>query len=452
MIGYWIVLHIPFFDSVYASAVLFFINPAEDASNGWVLASKLLSMLVTTGFLLSVLGNAWDRIKHSIWNRMKDSACVYGDHESCIKLAETMPHSYYCGDISQAGGFGAHDHIFYYSDEEKGLSDFWNHQKELKGKRVFIGLKKMDPFLMRDTEGLDVHFFNMLELAARVYWKTNNLYQALVNEKKELNIAILNYDLVGEAIFKYGYMNNLYSLSQKVTYHIWGCPSEKKAFLSNLDTGNSDQIVIHDPDWTDQIEKICKMDRVIVTQELPLETIEMLLYENPLLPIHYYSATPVGYDKLVEAPHLVEFGNLDDLFTDENIRQEKLYRQAKLFNYDYELRSSGRKCPEQYEKEMEESWLQLNGLKKGSSMARADHYWIEMMLKQNGVKKEELWEIEHIRWCRFHRINHWKYAQKRDNERRLHHLLIPYEELSDTEKAKDGIYDATMKREIEKLI
>ncbi|MBQ6528707.1 MAG: hypothetical protein IJI38_09290 [Clostridia bacterium] len=452
MVGYWIVLGLPFLDSVYATSALYFINPAEDVTNAWVLASKLLAMFVTTSFILNVLGNVWDRAKHFIWNQRKDSACIYGDNESCAKLAETMSHGYYCRDISEAGGFGAHDHIFYFTDEEKGLRCFWNHQKELEGKRVFIGLQKLDPFLMRETQGRDIHFFSIPELTARLYWKANNLCHELLNEKKELNIAILKYDPVGQAIFKYGYMNNLYSLSQKVTYHIWGCTSEQKTFLRNLDTENSDQIVTYDADWTDQIEEIGKMDRVIVTQEMPLEIIETLLYENPLLPIHYYSATPVGYEKLINARNLVEFGNLDDILTDENVRQEKLYRQAKLFNYDYELRSSGRTCPEQYEEEMEASWRQLNGFKKGSCMARADHYWIETVMKQNGAKEEELWEIEHMRWCRFHKINHWKYAKQRDNEKRLHHLLIPYHELSEREKEKDGIYDATMKREIDRLI
>ena len=38
---------------------------------------------------------------------------------------------------------------------------------------------------------------------------------------------------------------------------------------------------------------------------------------------------------------------------------------------------------------------------------------------------------------RFHWLYNWEYAAKRDNPARRHHLLVPYEELSEPEKKKD---------------
>ena len=46
--------------------------------------------------------------------------------------------------------------------------------------------------------------------------------------------------------------------------------------------------------------------------------------------------------------------------------------------------------------------------------------------------------IEHERWMRFHLMNNWQYAEKRDNARRLHHLLLPYDQLSLTDQLKDN--------------
>ena len=43
-------------------------------------------------------------------------------------------------------------------------------------------------------------------------------------------------------------------------------------------------------------------------------------------------------------------------------------------------------------------------------------------------------------------------TEKRDNERRKHNLLVPYEKLAQSEKEKDGIYDPTIQEEINKLI
>ena len=39
---------------------------------------------------------------------------------------------------------------------------------------------------------------------------------------------------------------------------------------------------------------------------------------------------------------------------------------------------------------------------------------------------------------RFHQLYNWTYAPQRDNAMRRHHLILPYEELSETEQRKDA--------------
>ncbi|MCH5347933.1 MAG: hypothetical protein J1E40_01290 [Oscillospiraceae bacterium] len=61
---------------------------------------------------------------------------------------------------------------------------------------------------------------------------------------------------------------------------------------------------------------------------------------------------------------------------------------------------------------------------------------IERLFKQN-VSIDTIAELEHIRWCRYHYINNWKYGSVRNDSERIHNSLIPFAELSEEEKQKD---------------
>jgi hypothetical protein len=82
-------------------------------------------------------------------------------------------------------------------------------------------------------------------------------------------------------------------------------------------------------------------------------------------------------------------------------------------------------------------WEELSGFLKRSNISAADFADVIRRRKEEGKTDEELAELEHIRWCRFHWLNNWSYAEKRDNSRKKHNMLIPYSELSEEEKQKD---------------
>jgi serine phosphatase RsbU (regulator of sigma subunit) len=52
---------------------------------------------------------------------------------------------------------------------------------------------------------------------------------------------------------------------------------------------------------------------------------------------------------------------------------------------------------------------------------------------------ETMAKLEHTRWCWERRINGWTYAKKRNNNKKQHNSLVPYEDLSEEEKEKDRI-------------
>ena len=56
---------------------------------------------------------------------------------------------------------------------------------------------------------------------------------------------------------------------------------------------------------------------------------------------------------------------------------------------------------------------------------------------------DKLSELEHIRWCRFHYINYWKYGvpengKNKDEKRKIHSCLKGYYELPEEERRKDS--------------
>ena len=218
---------------------------------------------------------------------------------------------------------------------------------------------------------------------------------------------------------------------------------------------NKDRIIIHEKSWEEEIDILSEMNRVIYTiSDKSIELIQKILYVNPDAEIHCYSENPACLSQLYVSNKVQAFGDMSDILTEDNIKKEKLYRQGKLFNYDYYLRYQGGTTPDNFEKEAENEWKKLNGFYKSSNVARADHYWIEKKLVSDGEiteNSEEAFRIEHIRWSRFYFANHWTYAPNRDNAARKHNLLVPYEELDHGEKIKDGIYSDVLRAEIDKL-
>lgn len=451
--GYAITGEMNFWEIVYAVIAVYFVNPVTDTTNGYILFAELTSVIVTAGIILSVLRFALVKIEHFFYRFNSDTTVVYTDNELGENLGKTLKHGYVVKEFKRPEK--VKNHILMLSDDAEAISFYSTNEKRLKGKNVYMMMSDVDATLLKaaDTSEAELHFFNIYDMMARDYWKKNNLYN---RREDHVKIAIIGTGDVAEAIFKYGYLNNIYSLKQKYEYHLWGLTGSVASFTASLPTENSDLIVVHEGDWDEDINILAGMDRVIYANNNDqIDLIQKILYVNPLCEIHCYSTDEIDYEDIYESQNIVVFGNMKDILTEDSVRNETLYKLGKLFNYDYALRYSDSHAQPGYEKEMEKEWKKLDGFKKSSSIARADHYWIEKRLKEDGIMDENdeaAWIIEHIRWSRFHFANHWSYAEKRDNSRRKHNLLVPYDKLDQKEKEKDGIYDDTIKATIHALV
>ena len=462
-IGYGYYGKLPVWEAVYASVALYFVNPVVDYESPLILFAEIGAVIVTAGIILSVVRYAYAKVDHFFIRFYSDSTVVYTDNDMGQEVGSKLTHGYTLYNNPDDDGDNlkkfrvekVKNHILMFENDMDNVSFFTENEGKLSGSNVFMMLRDIDPSLLdaADKESSSLHFFNIYDVMAREYWHRNSFYD---RRKEKIKIAIIGFGRVGAAIFKYGYLNNIYSLEQEIEYHVWGCSPSQKAFVGTLETMNKDSIIIHEKSWEEEMDTLSAMDRVIYTiADKSIELIQKILYVNPDAEIHCYSENPACLSQLYISNKVQAFGDMSDILTEDNIKKEKLYRQGKLFNYDYYLRYQGGTISADFEKEAEKEWKKLNGFFKSSNVARADHYWIEKKLVSDGKiaeNSEEAFRIEHIRWSRFYFANHWTYAPKRDNAARKHNLLVPYEELDHSEKIKDGIYSDVLRAEIDKLV
>lgn len=127
------------------------------------------------------------------------------------------------------------------------------------------------------------------------------------------------------------------------------------------------------------------------------------------------------------------------MYTDENIRQNKLINDAIEQHCNY-LCSLSENAGKNFDKI--EEWNKLSGLLKWSNISSSDYKRLLISLCKDGMCDEELLaELEHIRRCRFHVLNFWKYgvpqSGSRDTKNRIHICLCAYSEMDESDKEKD---------------
>ena len=157
--------------------------------------------------------------------------------------------------------------------------------------------------------------------------------------------------------------------------------------------------------------------------------------------VHAATALPAACD--------ARFGACERIYTGELVMHRALDRLAVTMHRTYGKRT-GSPSP----------WEELSPFLKDSNRAAADHLLtkLRLMLPEEDVRepdapvlaraaaryaslsaeeREDCRRNEHARWSLFHILHNWRYAPERDNARRLHPCLVPYEALSEADKAKD---------------
>ena len=433
-------------NSVYYAIQMFLMEYSE-VENGNILINigRFLCPIMTATGIFALLRNFFRAVADGIVSRMKDATAVYYDTGEMCELGKGFKHPILMGKKVNKK---AKAHVLMFDKDIDNLTFYGEMEKNLEeGSKVYIKLEEMESKLLKKSK---VYYFNINEIIARRYWQERNLLEYLADGKMNMKIAIIGFDALGQNILDYGLMNNIYSLKQSIQYHVWGESRLYRNMLGDFDKMNGDTITYHDTDWREDVGELKGFDRIIIAQETSIEMIQALLYLSCDAEIDFYNPSGAELPAVYMGDKLTAFGVLENVLTEETIKTDKLYRSAKEINYNYEVTTDTTGTytwtrPD-VEEVMEEKWEELSGFHKGSNVACADYHNIRLLImaslgmdkaKLTEEQEEMLAEMEHVRWSRYHYVNHWHYSEKRDNSKRLHHLLVPYDKLPQVEKQKD---------------
>lgn len=358
----------------------------------------------------------------------KNGHVVYGDSVYAEELCENEKKAVLCK--AEPIGY-AKNHFIMFDSELENLSFCQKYQNRMKKKSVYVCMNEMNDILLKNL-GTDskIKFFNPNDVIARSFWKKRQLW---MDAPQEYRIAIIGFGSLGKRLLEKSLQLNLFSVNQRVQYYIFGDAKHFKVSHSHsgMQLMNQDQILYFDENSEEQWEQLESMDMVILTENTDMDLIQKVLCSsNPTCEVYYYSPKADRLCDFIEAERLQPYGRMDEVFTLENIKTDRLYQNAIELNKQY------------MEKYQSEAWEELNGFVRNSNISAADYGEVISDLLQKGLSDTELAELEHIRWCRFSFLNHWKYGvpgngKNKDEEKKIHKCLVPFEELDEESQKKD---------------
>ncbi len=442
-------------DALYATLCLYVINPASDEINLLIEIARWTGPLATAGGVLLALQGVWQRFRDRIRGMHKDAVAVYCEEDQPI--GETFAGKLKHGILVTDGKVRkAPQQILLYRNDLDNLNLYHENAAFFESRKVYMRLENTDSFLLKKSK---INFFSAGEIIAREYWRKYDLTPYLQADSMKVNIAIIGFGTMGRRILNYGLQSNLYRLNQEITYHVWGDSTLYRNSYAGFRMMNGDRIVFHDAGWERDLSILPEMDRIIVTDTDNLTLLQEILGKCVSGEIHYYCPGEALLSEIFANDRFCCFGREKEVLTPEQVRSDSTYHFAKEINYQYALTYGNGAAPQDdkaKEAAMTEAWEELNGFTKGSNLAAADYHEIRLKIlkrmAQLGMKctREQLCEEEHIRWCRFHYLNHWKYGvpdsyhdpdpakrKNKDPEKKIHMFLVPFADLSEQEKQKD---------------
>lgn len=293
----------------------------------------------------------------------------------------------------------------------------------------------------------ECRLFREEETAARIYWKERCLHRLSVSCGHRMRIVFLGFGVPGGELLLRALQNNIFHPDQRIEYHVFGDGDRFQATHPGLPFVD-DPIVFHKGPWHGHLPLLEGAQRVVV---LPQEGQPALLEELLL------ATGRASYDVFASGrePGLPDGQGRMELFYWREQARKPEYRmggallgRAKRMNLRYAALHCG--VPET-EEAKEREWGKLDAFTRCSNISSADYHEVRLiMLADMGQDTahptpdclELLAELEHIRWCRYHYLNNWKYGlpengERKDPVRRIHSDLVPYGELSEEAKEKD---------------
>ncbi len=401
--------------ALYYTLRLFFINTDLTNINIWIEVARWTAPVVTAGAFVLVIRSLRDKFVDRIKSFSKKSCTVYGDGAAAQTFLQNLGRH---GIVGKDKIPKSKYQVILYEDDEKNLEFYNKNEKKLLGKKVYISL---DNIKVNGIQKKGVTPFSMSENNAILYW---NKYTVSDDE----NIAIIGNSSLNDELLIKGLLFNIYSTNQKINYHIFKSNNDFKHIHTELDKITMDNIYFYDSPWYEHFNLLENMNRIILcdkSEKLNLEILSKLssLTISPKIYINIGSKDFI--ERFFCKDNIIPFGMLEELASREIIINEKLIEEAKEVHNQYVKNNGG------------EDWDNLNIFTRESNISAAYYKNVVKKLKNKNTNDEIIAELEHIRWCRLHYLNNWKYDKTKNKALRLHNDLVPYESLNDVEKQKD---------------
>lgn len=443
LIGFAAVDGEAFLDALFKSVGLYTMEYQETPPNVWIELGRWTAPMATASGILLIAVSLRDRFRNYIRYCRGDSIAVYGpDQEKKPLLAKLG----WRGIDGKARFVRAQRYILLNSEAEN--FDFYtNHQQELRQSTVYLKCSSL-PAQSVSAPGLSL--FCPEETAARLFWKQRRLYDVSARRGHRLKLVFLGFDKLGEELLTCGLQINLFSPDQRIEYHIFGDGSAFSAVHTELHF-ISDPIFFHPEPWYTALPLVEEAQMVVVLEQKDqLSLLKDLLLAVRRENIDVFGTGSAGVKLLAGQERLAVFDWRREAQALEHILGDELLELAQRIN----LRYAHLNCnvPEN-SGTMREQWQLLDAFTRYSNIGAADYHevWLGMLdvmgISENPERlppeaMELLAELEHIRWCRYHFLNNWRYGQPengagKDSQRKLHADLLPYRELSEAEKEKD---------------
>lgn len=420
-------------DSFYGSLALYGIGPVLDSYNILIEIARWTAPLALATTLLCFLKQFREKVWWKLKSLSKDSVAVYCDTNVQINFEGKKHTVIYPGEKIVAG---AKSQIILQKTDMDSLDFYRKNKEKIKNRKIYIGLKEIEYGLMKeDRDKADLIFYDINGTIARLLWKRIQLWKSKA-VSRPVTISILGDGHLGRAVLNTGLLMNLYSPTQQITYYLIGSTHLYQATHGTVETYNHDRVIYLELENENALDAIAASDYIIASEVLTMEQLQTIGVLGMNGQVYYYAPKSGEAGEYLQLSNLTPFGNDDEIFTYENVCRENLLQNAKNLNFKY-AKSYKKECGTK-----EEEWKKLNGFLKWSNISAADYSEVLAEIAENNTCKrserlDELAELEHIRWCRFHILNYWKYGKDRDNEKRIHPCLRAYTELEEEEREKD---------------
>ncbi|MBR6160160.1 MAG: hypothetical protein IKQ40_07640 [Lachnospiraceae bacterium] len=296
---------------------------------------------------------------------------------------------------------------------------------------------ELDPHITLLDEG---------DFLARYYWKAYPI------KESEKDILVIGDGSTVDRILERGLLINVFPKGRGLSYHIFGyngefCKDHHEIMASFESDRIEDAMIFHDGPWQEDTQLLANASRIILCDEDMNKNLSVKNRIRRYFPteaeIHvFYGGSEAGDAVIVNRTKCVYNKNLllSGIQNKLAVNINELYRKK-----------AGDDAP---------VWEKLSEFHRQANIAAADHLLTKVRIllpeeditdltpeicrkaygifeKADPVQRKACRKLEHDRWMRFYLMYNWKYDPVRDNGKRFHHLLVPFEELEEDERIKD---------------